>query len=137
MHLENMPKRVKIVLAVVFVALVGVIVGHVMFREPQPVGSGKPLSEWLRLDGGAPSRAPNRLAQGPTTEIFDVTGQHRLIVRYAPFGSGANFDALIWRTQEAGIWKQQLVISANDFQKGCPRRRWVKEAHSFAPATGI
>ncbi len=73
---------------------------------------------------------------GPTTEISDTSGKHRLMMRYVAVGRGYDFDALVWRTQDAGDWKQRLIITQDDFEKGTDRRRWVSEIHSFDPATG-
>jgi hypothetical protein len=74
--------------------------------------------------------------QSLTTEISDASGQHRLMLRYVPSRGGYDFDALIWRTQAAGGWKERLIISRDDFERGSERRRWVSEIHSFDPATG-
>ena len=71
-----------------------------------------------------------------TTEISDASGKHRLMLRYEAANGGYNFDALVWRTQDAGDWKQRLIITQDDFERGTDRRRWVSEIHSFDPATG-
>lgn len=56
-----MPMRVKIVLAVVLVALAGVIAWQVL-RKREPVYQGKPLSFWLKIpmqeEGLGPQRLP-------------------------------------------------------------------------------
>ncbi len=78
----------------------------------------------------------NHKRPGPTTEITDASGQHRLMMRYVPAGKGYNFDALIWRAQESGVWKQRVIITQGDFESGSNRHRWVSEIHSFDPTTG-
>ena len=47
-----MSKRVKIMLAITFVALVSAIVWVALSREPDPVSQGKPLSVWLKNESG-------------------------------------------------------------------------------------
>src|SRR5215471_12850751 len=74
---------------------------------------------------------------GPTTEISDASGNHRLMMRYVAVNRGYDFDALIWRTNAAGEWKQRLIITQDDFERGSQRARWVSEIHSFDPATGL
>jgi hypothetical protein len=73
---------------------------------------------------------------GPTSEISDASGKHRLMMRYVAVDRGYDFDALVWRTQDASEWKQRLIITRDDFERGTDRRRWVSEIHSFDPDTG-
>jgi hypothetical protein len=73
---------------------------------------------------------------GPTREISDASGQHRLMMRYVAVDRGYDFDALIWRTRDAGNWKQRLIITQDDFERGSERQRWVSDIHSFDPVSG-
>jgi len=58
------------------------------------------------------------------------------MMRYVAVGRGYDFDALIWRTRDAGNWKQRLIITQDDFERGSKRRRWVSEIHSFDTVSG-
>ena len=73
---------------------------------------------------------------GPTTEISDSSGKHRLVMRYVAVDRGYDFDALIWRTKDGDGWKERLTITQDDFERGTERRRWVSEIRSFDPTTG-
>jgi hypothetical protein len=57
-------------------------------------------------------------------------------MRYVAVNQGYDFDSLIWRTQDGGVWKHRLIITQDDFERGSERQRWVSEIHSFDPGSG-
>lgn len=62
-------KRFYIALAVVLVALVGVIGWQVLSGEQEPVYKGRKLSEWLRIDSHSPPEVPYWLAEDAVRKI--------------------------------------------------------------------
>lgn len=51
-------------------------------------------------------------------------------------GTGYDFDSLVWESKDGDAWREQAVITHQQFETGTDRRRWVSELHSFDPSTG-
>ena len=43
--------------------------------------------------------------------------------------------SLVWQRFDSGLWIDHVTITQDDFQRGCPRRRWVSSIHSFDPVS--
>src|SRR5262245_4884195 len=65
-------------------------------------------------------------------EITDASGRHRLMLQYA----NGDFYSLAWHSKAGHVWAGRVVITRQDFQRGCDRRRWVAGIHSIDAASG-
>jgi hypothetical protein len=65
-------------------------------------------------------------------EIADESGKHRLMIQYADL----DFHSLVWQFKTGETWAGRVVITGQDFQRGCNRRRWIAGIHSIEPASG-
>jgi hypothetical protein len=77
-----------------------------------------------------------RNTPSPNEAIADSSGEHQLLVRWAPFGGGFNFDSLVWQHRSGELWTQRLVITREQFEEGGRDRRWISTVHSFDPVRG-
>jgi len=65
-------------------------------------------------------------------EITDASGKHRLVLQY----SNGDFHSLAWHSKTGHVWTGRVVITRQDFQRGCDRRRWIAGIHSIEPVSG-
>jgi NADPH-dependent curcumin reductase CurA len=65
-------------------------------------------------------------------EITDEGGRNRLTLQYAE----GNFHSLVWHSKTGDVWTGRVVITAQDFQRGCDRRRWIAGIHSIDLVSG-
>ena len=78
--------------------------------------------------------------RGPTRVI--TSGTDRLTVKFVSRGqmpnggTGYDFDSLVWESKDGGVWREQVVITQQQFEAGTDRRRCVSDLHSFDPKTG-
>ena len=45
--------------------------------------------------------------------------------------------SLVWQRLNGDNWADYVTIAQDDFQRGCPNRRWIDSIDSFDPKTGI
>ena len=77
-------------------------------------------------------------------KVADQSGNHQLVLKYASVGAvptvsngtGYDFYSLSWEVKD-GTWKDKVVITKADFQRGYKRQRFVTSIHSFYPDTGV
>jgi hypothetical protein len=84
---------------------------------------------------------------GPNIETFgevtDANGRNRLLLRFVegpnpelrPGLKGYNFHSIVWEVRDGDTWKERVVITQEDFQRGAAQR-WVNELHSLDPSIG-